>query len=255
MATMNGLGYIEVKLQDLHPDEFDISNLVELLKNVENLLYPNDKKKRPVISYEVKEGSVRNIFKTMIGQIIMVNATLAQVNNTKSIDYIDSTQAKAIEGIQEWATKNNKNLIINTSVENSTRLEINRNTKYQRSENIWIDSDLYLYGKVLSMGGKTNPNLHISTEEYGTVIIQTTETVLANQSDNRLYKYAGVHVHAKQNIKSGELDKSEIKLLSFVEYEQILDDEYLDDLIEEASKSWSDVKDTDKWLAEIRGLI
>lgn len=252
---MDGLGYIEVKLQDINPNEFDISNLIDLLKNVENLLYPTDKKKRPIISYEVKEGSVRNIIKTIMGPILAVNAILSQVNENKSIDFIDSTQAKAIENIQEWTIKNNYNLVIKTSVKNTSELEINRSTKYFRSENIWIDSDLFLYGKIISMGGKTNPNLHILTDDYGTLIVQTTEEVLANQSNNKLYKYAGVHVHAKQNIKSGQLDKNEIKLLDFVDYEQSADDEYLENLIKEASKSWIDVKDTDKWLAEIRGLI
>lgn len=251
---MTNLGYIEVKIHNIHPSDFDISHVVELLKNVESLLYPNDRKKRPIISYEIKEGSVRNIFKTDLSQVILVNTTIKNINDTKSIDNIDLIQAKAIENIQEWASKNNLDVEIKSSIKNTNKLEINRNTNFQRSENIWIDSDLYLYGKIISMGGKTNPNLHISTEEHGTVIIQTTEEVLANQSDNRLYKYSGVHVHAKQNIKNGQLDKSDIKLLGFIEYEQSLDDNYLDNLINEASKSWTDIKDTDQWLAEIRGL-
>ena len=156
---MTNLGYIEVKIHDIHPSDFDISHVVELLKNVESLLYPNDRKKRPIISYEVKEGSVRNIFKTDLSQVILVNTTIKNINDTKSIDNIDLIQAKAIENIQEWASKNNLDLEIKSSIKNTNKLEINRNTNFQRSENIWIDSDLYLYGKIISMGGKTNPNL------------------------------------------------------------------------------------------------
>ena len=252
---MNELEYIEIKVNDVPPHEFDISNLMDLLKNVENLLYPNDKRNRPTISYEVKEGSTRNIVRTIAGPIIAVNAILSQIGNEKSIDSIDPIQGKAIQNIQEWAVKNNQNLIIKTSLENTSNLEVNRTTQYYRSENIWIDSDLYLYGKIVDMGGMKSPNIHLATDDYGLVTVQTTEEVLANQKDNRLYKYAGIHVQAKQNVKSGKLDKNEVKLLAFVDYEQGYDDDYLSSLINKASKSWKDVTDTDKWLAEIRGIL
>ena len=62
-------------------------------------------------------------------------------------------------------------------------------------------------------------------------------------------------MQAKQNVKSGKLDKNEVKLLAFVDYEQGYDDDYLSSLINKASKSWKDVPDTDKWLAEIRGIL
>ena len=252
---MNQLEYIEIKINDVSPHEFDISSLMDLLKNAENLLYPNDKRNRPIISYEVQEGSVRNIIKTIAGPIIAVNAILGQINNEKSIDSIDPTQSKAIQNIQEMAVKDNKNLIIKTSLKNTSSLEISRTTQYYRSENIWLDSDLYLYGKIVNMGGKTNPNIHLSTDDYGLVTIQTSEDILANQKDNLLYKYVGIHVQAKQNIKSGQLEKSEVKLLAFVNYEQSYDDDYLSSLINKASKSWKDVPDTDKWLAETRGIL
>ncbi len=252
---MNELEYIEIKVNDVLPHEFDISSLMDLLKNVENLLYPNDKKKRPIISYEVKEGSTRNIIRTIAGPIIAVNAILNQIGNEKSIDSIDPVQGKAIQNIQEWAAKNNQNLIIKTSLKGTSNLEVSRTTQYYRSENIWLDSDLYLYGKIVNMGGKTNPNIHLATDDHGLVTIQTSEEVLANQRDNRLYKYAGIHVQAKQNVKSGQLDKNEVKLLDFIDYEQSYDDNYLSSLINKASKSWKDIPDTDKWLSEIRGIL
>ena len=251
---MREFGYLEIRVNEVSPNAFDISDVMELLKNAENLLYPHERKSRPVISYEIKEGenSTRNLIKTLIGPIKAVNTVLGQIQNDNSIDSIDSTQAKSIENMQEWAVKKNYELVIKTSVKESAFLGISHHTKYYRSENLWLDSDLYLYGKVTNMGGKTSPNLHLATDDYGTVIIQTTEEVLASEKENKLYKLVGVHVQAKQNVKSGQLDKNEVKLLDFVDYKQEYDSEYISELINQAGKTWAEIPDTDQWLAEIR---
>ena len=54
--------------EPLSPANFDIGQIRFLLDEVENLLYPDRKKRkdRPIISYELKEGSVLNVFKTSI---------------------------------------------------------------------------------------------------------------------------------------------------------------------------------------------
>jgi len=46
------------------PEDYDIKALRDLLAEVEVLLFPNDRRERPVISYEVWEGSVRHLFLT-----------------------------------------------------------------------------------------------------------------------------------------------------------------------------------------------
>ncbi len=251
---MNSLEYIEIKIKDVSPQDFDISDLMELLKNAENMLYPNEKKNRPTISYEVKEGSTRNLIRTLAGPVLALNTILNQINKEKSIDFIDPIQAKAIENIQLWSVKKGQNILIKTSLPNTANVEVNRKTQYYRSENIWIDSDLYIYGKITNMGGKTDPNLHLDTDDWGTIIIKTDEDVLANLKENHMYKYVGVHVQAKQNIKTSQLDNKAINFIEFVDYENTYDENYLNNLISQASKSWKDVPDTDKWLAEIRGI-
>ena len=63
-------GQIEIRVSgkignvDINPDNFDIREIISILENVDDLLYNGDKKNRPLISYDIQEGSVRNIFKT-----------------------------------------------------------------------------------------------------------------------------------------------------------------------------------------------
>jgi hypothetical protein len=74
---------------ELRPDTPDVRELIRVLEQSEDLLFPNDKKDRPIISYQLEEGAVRHKFKTSVQAIIGFNAILGQVNNLNSIDFLD----------------------------------------------------------------------------------------------------------------------------------------------------------------------
>lgn len=63
---MEKTGYIEIRITgskgnlELSPDTYDIREIISILENAENLLFPNDKKERPTISYKIEQGSVRH---------------------------------------------------------------------------------------------------------------------------------------------------------------------------------------------------
>ena len=65
---MEKKGHIEIRIAgkkgnlDVSPDNFDIKEIISVLEQVDNLLFPNDKANRPVISYGIEEGSVRHLF-------------------------------------------------------------------------------------------------------------------------------------------------------------------------------------------------
>ena len=69
---MEHVGHIEIVVSGakgnipLSPDTYDIRDIMGILENAENLLFPGDKKNRPVISYKIEEGSVKHILKTSI---------------------------------------------------------------------------------------------------------------------------------------------------------------------------------------------
>ena len=65
---MDKLGEIEIRIngesgnKKLTPDNFDIKYIKKTLENVEDLLYPNNKKARPLIAYDLQNGSVKQAF-------------------------------------------------------------------------------------------------------------------------------------------------------------------------------------------------
>jgi hypothetical protein len=256
---MNNIGYIEIRISGskgniaLAPDIYDIREVITMLENTENLLYSGDKGERPIISYKIEEGSVKHIFRTSVQYIIGFNAIIGQINQVQNIDFLDSKTAKAIENIQDIATKKDYVFSLSTSVASTNEIKIDKSTRFRRTESIWADAEFYFYGKVTNAGGKDRANIHINTEEFGTIRIETPISFLEQYDENILYKSFGVRVIGKQHSETGEIDKSTLKFIELVDYQPRYDIDYLESLRKKATNSWLGKLDPDSWLREVRG--
>src|SRR3569833_2377073 len=170
---MEKIGHLEIRISgskgnlELKPDTLDVREIISVLEQSEDLLFPGEKKDRPIISYQLEEGSVRHIFRTSIQAIIGLNTILTQVNNLKSIDFLDLNTAKAIEAFQETALKKDYSFFLSTSLSVKPELTINKSTRFIRSEALWVDAEFYFYGKITNAGGMDKANIHVLTDEYG----------------------------------------------------------------------------------------
>ncbi|MCB9034160.1 MAG: hypothetical protein H6553_10010 [Chitinophagales bacterium] len=255
---MEKIGEIEIRVvgksgnMDLTPDNYDIRQIANILQNVEDLLYPNNKKDRPLITYDIKEGSVKHIFKTPMQYIIGFSAILGQIYETNSIDFLDLKTARAIENIQQLSQQKNYHFEFSTSIKKEVELSINPNTKFFRTENLWVDAEFYFYGMLTNAGGKSKANIHIDTSDYGSITIETEKDYLEDQEQNLLYKKFGVRAFGKQNTETGEIDTKSLSLIELIDYEPKFDANYLDLLIEKAKKSWTGIN-TNDWINNLRG--
>jgi hypothetical protein len=253
------IGYIEIKITgskgnlDLTPDNYDIKEIISILENAEKLLYPGEKRDRPTISYRIEEGSVKHILKTSIQYIIGFNAIIGQINQVQNIDFLDISTAKAFEDIQNVAKKRNYVFNIKTSLDNTNEVKVDKTTQYLRTEAIWAEAEFYFYGKVTNAGGKDKANIHIVTEELGTVRIQTPISFLEQYDENLLYKDFGIRAVGKQHSETGEVDSSTLKFIELVDYQTKYDEQYLKRLRDKAKKSWLSNIEPETWLKNIRG--
>lgn len=257
---MEKTGHIEIHISGkkgsigLTPDSYDIRDIINILQNAENLLFPGSKKERPVISYNIEEGSVKHIIKTSLQAIISFNAILAQVEaNNYSIDFLESGTAKAFEFFQETAQKQDVEFTISTSVQNTAKVFVNHKTKFIQSAEVWVDSEFYFYGTIVDAGGKGKANVHLDTKDYGLLKIDSSKELLSNYENNPLYKNYGVRAVGKQNMNTGEIDKGSFRLIEIIDYNPAFKEDYITSLIKKASKSWEGVTDADEWLQNIRG--
>ncbi len=255
---MEKIGNIEIRVVgksgnlELSPENYDIKQIASILQNVEDLLYPNNKKDRPIISYEIEKGSVRHIFKTSIQAVIGFSALLSQVQAQNNIDFLELKTARALEDIQIMSRQKNYEFQIKTSLEKDYELKINPNTKFFRTENIWSDAEFYFYGELKDAGGKSKANIHLDTKDYGYLSIETGEEFLKEREENLLYKKFGVRASGKQNIETGEIDTKSLKLLELIDYNPKFDNDYLKTLINKAKNNWKGIN-ADDWLLNMRG--
>ncbi len=255
---MKKIGNIEIRVigksgnNELMPDNYDIKHIASLMQNVEDLLYPNSKKERPLITYDIQEGSVKHIFRTTMQAIISFSAILTQIQANDSIDFLDIKTARAVENIQNLSLQKNYTFQIKTSLKDDYELEITPSTKLFRTENYWVDAEFYFYGILTNAGGKSKANIHIDTSDYGSITIDTGKDFLEEQERNLLYKNFGVRARGKQNVETGEIDTKSLELIELIDYNPNFDDDYLNKLISKAKKNWKGV-DADKWLNNLRG--
>lgn len=255
---MEKIGEIEIRVigksgnQDLSPDNYDIKHIASILQNVEDLLFPTNKKDRPIITYDIQEGSVRHLFKTTIQSVIGFSAVLSQIQANQSIDFLELKTARAIENIQNLSRQKNYEFQIKTSLNDSSELTINPNTKFIRTENIWVDAEFYFYGILKDAGGKSKANIHLDTDDFGYLSIETGEKFLKEREENLLYKKFGVRAKGKQNIETGEIDTKSLQLIELIDYQPKFDNDYLNSLIKKAKSKWKNVN-PDEWLLNLRG--
>ena len=255
---MDNIGEREIRVigtfgnQDLRPNNYDIKHIATILQNVEDLLYPTNKNDRPLITYDIQEGSVKHLFKTSLQAVVGFSALLGQIKSNNSIDFLELKTARAIESLQNLSRQKNYEFEIKTSMSENFELVINSSTKFFRTENIWADAEFYFYGTLKDAGGKNKATIHLDTQDYGYLSIATGEEFLKEREENLLYRNFGVRATGKQNINSGEIDTRSLSLVELIDYQPKFDSEYLNSLINKAKKSWIDV-DADEWLFNLRG--
>lgn len=255
---MDKQGLIEIHIvgvkgnNQLTPNNFDIKEIRSLLENIEDMLYPNNKKDRPEITYSIESGSVRNIFKTSMQAVVTFSAVMTLVNQSGSIDGLELPTARAIEKIQEVARKTDYTFEFKTSNDKESILTVSSATNYHRTTDLWVDAELYFYGTLTNAGGKDKSNIHLDTNEIGSIIISADKDFLKNEEKNLLYKEYGVRVLGKQNVETGEIDKMALKLLGLIDYSPKFNEAYISSLISKVGDRFNDV-DVDDWISEIRG--
>ena len=254
-------GYIQIHISgkegihELTPANYDIRQLREMLENVEDLLSLDGKnKQRPIVSYEILEGSVIHRFVTTLQMVAQFGAVLSLVSQTNTLDGLDLPTATAFENIQKIAKARNYSFEFSTCLnpsETEPPLTISSYTNFKRSEKLWADGEFYFYGSVINAGGKKDANIHLDVKGVGLLTIASPREYLKNQEKNLLYHECGVRVRGRQNIETGEIDFKSLVLLELVDYSPKFDENYLNSLIDNAYPRLKDI-DPVQWINEVR---
>lgn len=237
--------------QTLVVDNYDIKELENFLHTIDSLI-SNGGKRAEVSLKEIKEGSVKLKFLTTIQATAMFAATLSVISGNEPLKGVEPATAKAVEDLQKEARQ--KGYCYTFSTANSeNKLEITPLTKFKRNDSVWVDGEFYFYGIINDAGGKTNPNIHLETKEFGSLTIDASKEYLRDQPENLLYHTCGVRAKGRQNLETKEIDKDSLELISIIDYSPKFDEEYLNGLIDKATPILSAIPDKQAWIDELRG--
>lgn len=235
----------------LTPDNYDVTLMQNVLGYAIALLDLDKRKETPITTYHIEKGSVKNVFTTSKQKTVEFASVLALVVSSSSIDQLDPKTAIAFEEVQKFSIQNNFDIKISTSESKEHFLNIKPTTNLKRTESFWADAEVYYYGTLVDAGGKTKSNIHLDTKD-GLIKIDADKDILQGIIGNPLYRRFGVRVIAKQNIVTGAIDNSSLKLIEMLDYEPKFDLDYLEKKIAASTPVWSGL-DVEKFLHEIRG--
>lgn len=255
--NMEEKGVIEVRIEgviegkSLTPLDVDISEIKEIISDIEFFLYPtrSEKTYRPLISYKIEEGSAKHKFFLPITGVILFSGLVGEIAKRKAIDFLDYKRAEIIEKFQRKAKEKDLEITFSSSASEDKILKINKDTNFFNVAPDWINTEVYLYGEVYQEGG-LNPNFHILTQEYGKLTVSATRQQLL-EGENKLYKIYGIKASGKQSLTDGK--PFDLKLEYFIDYNPVFDKAELDLLITKAMRNLSQIEDVDEWLNQIRG--
>lgn len=240
--------------EPLSPENYDITLLRDVLEYAFDLLDLEKKKDRPVVTYQTTSGSVNNVFTVSRQKAVEFASILSlMLSSLQPLDALEPKTAVAFEKFQRFAVQNNLSLDLRSSEAENTVFHISPETNLHRTENLWVDAEVYYYGMLTDAGGKGKSNIHLDTKD-GLIKIDVDKEYLANYQGNPLYRRFGVIAIAKQNIMTGAIDNSSLKLKDLIEFEPKFDLEYLKEKIAASTPVWSGV-DVDEYLREIRGCM
>lgn len=235
----------------IRPRTIGLSQFNEFNQQVETFIAGRERLKLDEVHVTVDEGSYLLRVFLPLAVAASVGADLRVLAREDVLGEIDAKRAEVVQKWQARAKANPDQVYeVRPKAEELPRVRIARETDYRVGAVIpWVTVEKYLFGQVLDMGGAQRANVHLRLDKTGEIVrIGSQQDYL--KGNDRLYHKALLHVRAEQHFRTGDLRN--IQLISFVDYEPVLDEEALDRFADEGAEAWADVPDAAAWVRELR---
>lgn len=241
--------------EDLSPSNLTLPLLGEFIEQVTTFLRGSGRPDLGEVRTSIKKGSLAVVAENPTGILDDAFKDYEWAQQNDSLDLLDPVRARVIE---QWQTeaRNNENRIYElffgeTKQEITPVFTISSDTDYKAKKEVWVDVELYLYGKIYDLGGKSKPNVHIELENGRSIKIGTHASMLTGDKENRLYKEQLVRIKAKRNIDTHELKDEQ--LISFEHYNPVFNEDEFEKIAKKAKVAWQSVKNATEWVENLRG--
>jgi hypothetical protein len=208
------------------------------------------------VKVQVSEGSY--LLRVLIppGLLPSLTADNMRLSQSASLAEIDPTRARVILRWQEKAkSEPGLSYAVRSPAGTFGPIVITKDSSLRREERVqWVAIERYLVGEITDWGGAQTPNVHLRLRNSrDSIIVDASEDQIRAQRENLVFHKAIVHVRARQNPKTGEVDRNSYKLIELRAFQPDVEEARLQQLFERGAKAWAGVAHGGEWVDELRG--
>ena len=238
----------------LTPKNVDSLTLHQFMGEVIDLIQGDAKRaEMSQTSVAIEGGSVRLL--AIVSSLLASSfqADMETLTLSADLDAISTKRAQVIEVWQSRATKGDskRRYSIVPNVESKDAImEINHEStlRHYQLDN-WVRAEKYISGRVVDLGGKTKPNIHLVLSSGDSLKVDASESQL--EGADYLYKTITLNVNALEHIRTGEL--RELRLIDLVRHLKEIDEDKLQSLWRKGRAAWAEITSPTEWVEHLRG--
>lgn len=240
-----------IKDAQLSPARVPLALLGEFQKDVKDFLVGAGRDVDPTqVEISIEEGSL--LFRA-IGLVAATTlwADLDALKQPDALSRIDTKRAAVIERWQSAAKSNPSRRYVVVNQDKKPIFSVDNTTDYHQIDDVWVNVEKYLYGKIVDWGGKTKPNVHLELQTGKTLTVESSQLLIAQEQQNLVYKQTLLHVSAEESLLTGDLRN--LRLLAFEHHQPAYDDNEFKQMVERGTQAWAGVENATQWLESLRG--
>ena len=243
-----------VEGQPLTPKNVDLLTLHQFMGEVIDLLQGDTKRAEmghPTIAIE--DGSVKLV--SLVTPLVAAafQADMQMLATSADLDSISPKRAQVIEMWQGRTTKAESkrrySIIPAADRPDGMTVRIDRESAFRhRQLDNWVRAEKYITGRVVDLGGKTKPNVHLVLPSGESIKVEASESQL--EGADYLYKAITLNVHAMEHICSGQL--RDLRLIDVVRPLKEIDEDKLKTLWRKGRNAWAEITSPTEWVERLR---
>lgn len=174
---------------------------------------------------------------------------IAKLHDPLGFGLVDVKRAAVVERWQIAARKNPGRRYTLATRDRTVLVHVDADSDYRdETAAAWVPVKKYLRGQITDLGGANKANVHVKLDSGDTVIIASSQQLLADEERNRLYKPAVLQVSAEENLDTGELRNP--TLVGFKDPLSTWDEAAFEEMVRKGTQAWADTPDD--WLENLR---
>ncbi|MGY6519360.1 MAG: hypothetical protein ACXIUZ_11685 [Lysobacteraceae bacterium] len=174
---------------------------------------------------------------------------VTQLQGDEDVARIDDRRAEVMERWQATVRKHPHRRYALADREGVAVVRVDGASDFRkRAVAAWVPVEKYLSGQITDLGGTTKANVHLRIASGRVLTIASSQQLLAEQEQNRLYRLATLRVSAEEHLDTGDLRN--LVLMGFEDTRPTWDEAQFDEMVQRGTAAWKDVPDD--WLETLR---